>query len=316
MHTNKQEVDPMNAKPNRWVALLLGVFMQPGAMLYVARPGWALFYFLLALTVRVLGTISSDAQSGDNPITLLQFAIPLACAAHAYRLARRYPDGKRRPVYSRWYGLLGSMAALFLIAMTFRAFVGEPYRHPSRSMLPTLPRGALLIAQKWGYGNHVLFGVRLHRSPITSPLVRGDIIVFEFPMDRSVLFVKRLIGLPGDKVTYKNGRLVVNGEPIALRQTADFIDPETSERLRTFVESQGDIEYSIIRQQEARDTSSMVVNFPHRDRCVYEAGGLMCEVPPDHYFMIGDNRDQSADSRVWGFVPADHIIGKVCYVLR
>ncbi|WP_020165509.1 signal peptidase I [Methyloversatilis discipulorum] len=306
----------MNAKPNRWVAVLLGVFLQPGAMLYVARPGWALFYFLLALTMGVLGEIYSSAPSGEYLITLIQFAIPLACAVHAYHLARTYPDGKRRPAYSRWYGLLGATAAIVLIVITVRAFVGEPNRHPSSAMLPTIPRGALLITQKWGYGNYSFFGVNLHRSPITSPLVRGDIIVFEFPMDRSVPFAQRLIGLPGDKVTYKSGRLVVNGEALALRQIADFMDPKTSERLRAFVESQGDIEYSIIRQQEARDTASMVVNFPHRDRCIYEADGLTCEVPPDHYFVMGDNRDQSADSRVWGFVPADHIIGKVRYIMR
>lgn len=306
----------MNAKPNRWVAVLLGIFLQPGAMLYVARPGWALFYFLLALTMGVLGAIYSRAQSGENLIVLIQFAIILACAAHAYHLARTYPDGKRRPAYSRWYGLLGAMAAIVLIVITVRAFVGEPNRHPSSAMLPTIPRGALLITQKWGYGNYGLFGVHLHRSSITAPLVRGDIIVFEFPMDRSVPFAQRLIGLPGDKVSYKSGRLVVNGEVLALRQTADFIDPKTSERLRAFVESQGDIEYSIIRRHEARDASSMVVDFPHRDRCVYEADGLTCEVPPDHYFVMGDNRDQSADSRVWGFVPADHIIGKVRHIVR
>lgn len=314
-YSNKQDIEPMNAKPNRWVAVLLAVFLQLAAMLYVARPGWALFYLLLPLTVGVLGEIHLGGPDGRNVAAAIQLAILLTCAVHAYHLARTYPGEKRRPAYSRWYGLLGAAAALLLVLTTVRAFIGEPHRFPSLAMRPTIPPGALLITQKWGYGNYSAYGIHFHRSPITSPLVRGDIIVFEYPADRSVPFAKRLIGLPGDRVTYKDGRLVVNDVPVASRQTADFIDPKTSERLHAFVESQGDIEYSIIRQQEGLNLSSMAISFPHRDRCIYEADGVTCEVPPAHYFVMGDNRDQSADSRVWGFVPADHIIGKVRYIL-
>lgn len=164
--------------------------------------------------------------------------------------------------------------------------------------------------------------MRIHLSPsaqfqssISSPLRRGDIIVFEYPPDRNLHYAKRLIGLPGDKVSYQGKKLSINGSPIALRQAADYFDPKALSYTPAFVESLMGIEYSVLIQKDSPASVPVPHTFPFRDKCSYDSEGVTCEVPSGHYFAMGDNRDNSNDSRMWGFIPADHVVGKVLYVV-
>lgn len=302
----------MPNKPKKWIAVLLGIFVPPIAMLYLSQLRWAGIYLLIAL---VVGLVEEFYFRDTGVANALQLAYVLTCVTHAYRLAAKYPHDKPRPAYSRWYGLLGAAFGFLLVAFGIRAFVVEPFRFPSGSMLPTIPLRAHLVVQKWGYGNYGTYGIHLLRIPISAPLSRGDIVVFEHPQDRSIHFAKRLIGLPGDKIAYRGKRLSVNGTPISLRKTEAYFDPKAAAYKPRYLESLGNAEYSVLIENDSPAYISTSVTFPFRGNCTYDAEGVSCEVPAGHYFTMGDNRDNSSDSRIWGFVPDDHIVGRVLYIV-
>lgn len=210
------------------------------------------------------------------------------------------------------------VATIGFVLLTYlvRAFWLEPFRAPSASMAPTIPPSAMVIAQKWGYGNYGTFGVRAFRAPISEPLQRGDLVVFEYPQDRSVPFVKRLVGLPGDEVSYRGKTVFLNGTPVSRREGESHADVGNGERMPTFVESLAGTEYSVVVDHGRPDHLPASATFAHRDKCAYDKEGVACKVPDGHYFVLGDNRENSNDSRFWGFVPADHMVGKVVYIAR
>ena len=303
----------MKDKPKKWIAVTLGIFLQPLAMLYVGRAGLALMYLVTGLVV----AMAVFVHAGNSLLGALpNLAFVIVAAAHAYWLAARYDESRPRPAYSRWYGLLGAMALLVAVMLGVRSFGVEPFRAPSGSMMPTLTPGAHLLVQKWGFGNYGTFGFHLARRPITAPLQRADLLAFEFPRDRSVTYVKRLVGLPGDRISYRAKVLSINGTPAPRQKGEEQFDPDSLRVMATAAESIDGVKYTVFLAPQARDFLPQPQGFPFHDRCVLDKDGLSCEVPAGHYFVMGDNRDNSSDSRYWGFVPADHIIGKVVYVSR
>lgn len=301
-------------KPRKWVAAALGLLCQPLGMLYVARPGWAAAYFAFALIV-VLGNmlvLRGRELAGD----LAALLVALICAVHAYRLARSYRELLRRPWYSRWYGLVGIVAAFAALALGIRVFLFEPFRFPSRSMVPSIEPRAHLIVRKWGYGNYGTFGIHVMRAGMSSEVKRGDIVVFEYPEDTTLSYARRVVGLPGDRISYYNRRLKINDEEVPIRRIADYVDKDRTAPFLQFLERLGDREYPVVVEPEAPAAAAVAKAFPFKDRCAYSAEGLSCRVPEGQYFVLGDNRDHSSDSRVWGFVPAINIIGKVEYILQ
>lgn len=303
----------MPNSPRKWAAALLGFFAQPIGMLYVVQPQWAAAYLLVTLAIAIVG----EFYIHQIPLmaTGVQLLLALACAIHAYRLAARYPEGKPRPDYSRWYGLLGTLLGLVTMVFGLRALIIEPFRFPSASMLPTIEAGSHLIVKKWGYGNYGTYGLNIFHTAISSSLNRGDIIVFESPPDRSIIYAKRLIGLPGDRVTFRDKKLFVNDNPVPTRRVSDYCNTMTLTYTPMFIESLADTEYPTLIEDSRPPYVSGSTVFPLRDKCRYSPEGVTCEVPAGHYYAVGDNRDNSNDSRMWGFVPADHIVGKVLYVL-
>lgn len=300
----------MSIKPNKWIAALLGFVAPPLAMMYVARAKLALVYLVLIITAGIAGILSSHWGAASGYASL---AVALGGAWHAYVLASRFPDDGPRPAYSRWYGVIGAFACFAVLVLGVRAFVVEPFRAPSGSMLPTIPFRAVLLVKKWGYGNYGTFGLSVMRGAASAPLSRGDLIVFEFPSNRSVVYVKRLVGLPGDKVTYREKQLFINGLAVPLRPDGEFHDLESIRHIPRFVESMSGKEHSVLMEKRP-DFAMAKPRFPLSERCTYLAGEISCDVPAGHFFVMGDNRDNSQDSRFWGFVPADHIVGKVVFV--
>ena len=151
---------------------------------------------------------------------------------------------------------------------------------------------------------------------MSSEVQRGDIVVFEYPEDTALSYVKRVVGLPGERISYYSKRLWVNDQEVPLRPIGDYVHKDRPVRSLQYVERLGDLEYAILVEPEAPAAVALVKAFPFRERCVYTAEGLSCRVPDGHYFVLGDNRDNSNDSRVWGFVPARNILGKVQYILQ
>jgi len=302
----------MTRQPKKWIAVLLGLFLSPLALLYVARWTWAAVYLLVALA---LGVFSMFGRFADWA-AVLQLAFVIICAVHAYRLAARWPEGRERPLYSRWPGLLGSVVALAALLFFVRAFGWEPFAIPSGSMLPNLPVHSRVVVQKWGYGNYGSYGLQLWRTPVSAPVARGDILVFDSIADRTVRFVNRVIGMPGDRIEYRGKQLSINGRPVPLRADGTYFDADRLALVPLFVESTDGVDYPVLADRDRPPLPVFADDFPLKDQCTYAVDGLVCTVPAGHYFMMGDNRDNSRDSRYWGFLPADHIVGKVVQVLR
>ena len=301
----------MHTRPRKWLAVLLCFVFTPLAMLYVGSARWAAAYLLGALALLACRLFSLTSPWVVDVLSLLYFVVG---AIHAYRLAARHQAQQARPWFSRWYAVAGAAACLVMAMFTVRSFFFEPFRQPSGSMLPTLPVGATLVVQKWGYGNYGTFGVRFFRRPISELLARGDVIVFEFPGDRKIDYVKRLVGLPGDKVTYKDKMLFVNDQPAEQRFLKDELDEQSMKFVSVYSESLAGRQYSILLDKKRIDPGVTSPDVMMREHCTNSQGELSCRVPAGHFFVLGDNRDNSADSRFWGFVPLDHIEGKVVYV--
>src|SRR5256886_11245719 len=228
-------------KPKKWIAAVLGLFIQPAGMLYVARPGWAAAYFAVAAIIVVCNVLVLRGGAAGDAVLLL---IAIICAIHAYRLARDYRAVKR-PWYSRWYGLAGIIAAFAALALAARAFLYEPFRFPSESMAPSIEPRAHLIVKKWGYGNYGTYGIHLMRTGMSSEVRRGDIIVFEYPEDTALSFAKRVIGLPRDRISYHNKRLKVNDEEIPIRRIGDYVHRDRVAPSLQYLEHLGDREYAL-----------------------------------------------------------------------
>jgi len=187
---------------------------------------------------------------------------------------------------------------VLLIVFALRSFVVEPFRIPSGSMLPTLQIGDFILVNKFKYG------IRL---PIVDEKIlevgtpeHGDVMVFKYPQDRAVNFIKRVVGLPGDTVTYADKKLYVNGNEVAQDVTGTYI-----------------IETNAARRNETTRLNESFRSGETHSILIDEnrwASNMEFMVPEGHYFVMGDNRDYSNDSRFWGFVPEENLIGKAFFI--
>lgn len=299
----------MNKAPNRWLAALLAFAAPSLGMLYAARAWWALFYFLPGVLLLVLGYVGGGISEDIG--NLLGWLLTLAGTVHAFRLAAKYPAEKVRPAYSRWPALLSFVLVPLVLVFAIRSWVVEPFRVLAASMLPTIPSGAEVIAWKWGYGNYGTYGIHAMRGPRTAVIERGDILIFEMPFDRLHHYIKRVVGLPGDEVDYRRKRLQVNGVDAFVKDDGAQIatTPGAPEQTRS-TETLSNVTYSVVHTLDLPEPQLSAKTPIQASHCSFTGGDFTCKVPPGHYFMMGDNRDNSLDSRYWGFLPDDHIIGK------
>jgi len=212
-----------------------------------------------------------------------------------------------------WIEYSGSFFPVIALVFFLRSFLWEPFKIPSSSMVPTLLIGDLILVNKYTYG------IRL---PIINKKVvqlndpqRGDVMVFKYPKDMSQDYIKRVIGVPGDKIVYQNKRLTVNGQVISYAGMEDYLEEGTLTYQKQFSEQLGNVQHRILNDDtKASINLGQVEDFPGREACTFNYEGFSCVVPEGNYFMMGDNRDNSADSRYWGFVPDKNIVGKAFFV--
>ena len=212
-----------------------------------------------------------------------------------------------------WIEYSGSFFPVIALVFFLRSFLYEPFKIPSSSMVPTLLVGDLILVNKFTYG------VRL---PIINKKVielnnpqRGDVMVFKYPRDMSQDYIKRVVGVPGDKITYENKKLTVNGKPVAYTQLDDYLNEDSLQYSKQATENLNGVEHRIIATESAPSVNvAQVMDFPNSEACSYRSEGFTCTVPAGNYFMMGDNRDNSLDSRYWGFVPDKNIVGKAFFV--
>jgi signal peptidase I len=222
-------------------------------------------------------------------------------------------QARSRIIMQPWWldwtaGLVPVIAAVFLL----RSFLFEPFKIPSGSMIPTLRVGDLILVNKF------IYGIRLPvlNTKITegSPPQRGDVMVFRYPPQPSLDYIKRVVGLPGDEVAYLNKRLTINGKPVVTTALPEFFDDDAMRYYKQYQEVLGTHTHRLLNDDDRPAFVPGVEDFPNRQNCRYSIEGVVCKVPPGQYFMMGDNRDNSLDSRYWGFVPDNNIVGKAFFV--
>ncbi|OAJ58035.1 signal peptidase I [Paraburkholderia ginsengiterrae] len=229
---------------------------------------------------------------------------------NAAQTRARLRDDKLRQPW--WLEYSASFFPVILVVFVVRSFVVEPFKIPSGSMVPTLLVGDFILVNKFDYG------IRL---PITNTkitegraLQRGDVVVFRYPKDESVDYIKRVIGLPGDTVAYQDKQLTINGKPVPETPLPDYLDEERLGYAKQFEENLDGRKNAILNNPAVPPFIVGAEDYPYRDNCTYNARGVICKVPPGNYFMMGDNRDNSADSRYWGFAPDKNIVGRAFFI--
>jgi len=192
-----------------------------------------------------------------------------------------------------------SFFPILLIVIVVRSFVAEPFRIPSGSMIPTLEIGDFVLVKKYAYGVKLPI---VHTKIIDSGKPsRGDVVVFRYPPNPKINYIKRLIGLPGDVIEWTgNKRLIVNNKKVIYKDLGKY-DTVDRARRKIAVDKLGE------KLPEASNEHELIV-FPGFSR-----PGIWT-VPEGHYFMMGDNRDNSSDSRIWNFVPEDNLVGKASLI--
>lgn len=211
-----------------------------------------------------------------------------------------------------WLDWTAGLFPVILIVFLLRSFIFEPFKIPSGSMIPTLLIGDLILVNKFTYGLKLpVLNTRLTKG---NPLERGDVVVFRYPPKPSVDYIKRVVGLPGDEVSYLNKKLTVNGKPVTQTSVSDFFDESVMEYFKQFDEQLGDQKHRIIVDSRRPSFIAGADDFKYKQNCRYSVEGVSCKVPEGHYFMMGDNRDNSLDSRYWGFVPDANVVGRAFFV--
>ncbi len=187
---------------------------------------------------------------------------------------------------------------VILVVFLLRSFVVEPFRIPSGSMLPSLHIGDFILVNKFSYGIRLPV-INKKVLSVSSP-ERGDVMVFRYPIDPKLNFIKRVIGLPGDTLTYKDKQLSINGQPIETEDDGRYAYKQVKLKGKSadqLIETIDDSTHKILLDgsRKSRDLDRVIV-------------------PQGHYFVMGDNRDHSNDSRYWRFVPEDNVVGRAFFI--
>ncbi|MDO4904982.1 MAG: signal peptidase I [Lautropia sp.] len=215
----------------------------------------------------------------------------------------------RRPA---WLDYTAGLFPVLFVVFMMRSFLFEPFKIPSGSMIPTLQVGDLILVNKYSYG------VRL---PVINTKIidvgepqRGDTVVFRYPLDTSVDYIKRVIGIPGDTITIRKGRVFINGEEAPLREAGEYYDAERGRYLPRHSETLGNVSHRLLVDLENPAVIKPMPGLDMEKHCRYNAVELSCKVPEKSYFVMGDNRDNSLDSRSWGFVPENNLVGRAFFI--
>ena len=269
------------------------------------------FYFL-PRRVAAAQTLEAQALQRQQDLSKLGIDQP----------ATDVQEAKQRLLMQPWW--LDWTAGLFpviLVVFLLRSFLFEPFKIPSGSMIPTLLIGDLILVNKFHYG----LRLPVSHTKITEghAVERGDVVVFHYPPNPNLDYIKRVVGVPGDEVAYFNKTLTINGQAVSKDGLPDFFDSENVHYYPQFVEKlpvNTDASAAVMRTHRILNDPTRPAfvpgasDFAFKDQCQYTNEGVRCKVPAGHYFMMGDNRDNSLDSRYWGFVPDANIVGKAFFV--
>src|SRR5688572_22227861 len=342
------------ALPLSWLALPVGLWCAIDSWIFAprrlaargahaARDPWPLRVAYAVLPVLVIAVIVRliSAETLDFSLVLLLLSVVTGLVWGIDHLVFRkqrekaMQKGAGAEVSIPEPGTVDYARSFFPVAaivLIVRAFIFEPFRIPSDSMMPTLLDGDFIVVNKYAYG--LRLPVLNEKFINTGAPQRGDVVVFRHPPNPSVNYIKRLVGLPGDRVEVRDDQLIINGQPVTQEDKGKFTDG-CYVGLRLTQERLGEHEHQVMSCHSpdgllpARrfSFSGNADPLPACDRkqIARDIGGWICEevpgardrgdyafdvVPPGHYLMIGDNRDNSEDSRAWGLVPDKNLVGR------
>ena len=260
------------------------------------------FYFLPARE-RAVAELEAQAQRRKNELT----------AQGITQVDGDITEARAKLLMQPWW--LDWTAGLFPVIITvflLRSFLFEPFKIPSGSMIPTLQVGDLILVNKFTYGVRLpVINTKLTEGNAPQ---RGDVMVFRYPPKPSLDYIKRVVGLPGDEVAYLNKQLTINGKPVSKTALPIYFDKDAMAYSKQFEESFGERKFRLLNDDKRPAFIPGTDDFPFKENCRYSVEGVSCKVPEGHYFMMGDNRDNSLDSRYWGFVPDGNIVGRAFFV--
>lgn len=308
-------MESLHSGLSRWFYLGLIAIIVGAFLIFRARENKSKMmengYFILILGF--IGVISEWTNFATVLFILVILGGVLLIVDKLYLKKQRNPNDKRPHYIHYAYELFPVVLGVFIL----RAFLFEAYQIPSSSMRPDLIVGDFILVNKFDYGI---------REPITNQVLipvhkiqRGDVVVFKDQMVHNRDLIKRVVGVAGDKIEYANKRLTINGKALTYTEngTYDYIDEQQMPfHNQRYIENLTGVKHSVITWDRVPTLfASQVLDFKGKNNCTYnDDNSFSCIVPSGSYFMMGDNRDNSLDSRYWGFVPENAILGKAIYV--
>lgn len=287
------------------IIYILGAFAVYCLVLLVQRKlTFGLFLFIEFALVALMLAVSSIIPFGLFMLLMLILTGSIWLFDILFLKKKRAPNSEDSEVleYAK------SFFPVILVVFFVRSFVVEPFKIPSGSMMPTLLTGDFILVNKYNYGlrdpvfNHTFIEV--------SHPQRGDVFVFHYPPEPTTNYIKRVVGLPGDKIRYVDKKLTINGQLLDVSEPTDYeyvapgLNMVTAKKYR---EQLGSVQHDILINEWTNSYEPDAIGAKFAD------GGEIT-VPAGHYFAMGDNRDNSSDSRVWGFVPEQNLVGKAFFI--
>lgn len=278
-------------KPKRWIVIVLALLHPTFAFLYIGKGLIALSYFIGTILIVVLGHYHANFQIGY----LVLFVVGIL---HSLILAKNTTSS-----WKKLHPVLYVTAIILFFWLLIRLLFINYYQIPAQSMAPNIVQGDYIVMKRWGWG---YFNQKFNRPYDIRQLNRGDIIVFDYPLNPSISYIKRVAALPGDTISFYNGKLILNHKVIENIKVASMSNIYETYYLESF----GADKYLIRTLNDAHLESMQTF----MNSCPLVKQNHVCTVPANSLFVLGDNRDQSADSRYWGYVPTKNISGKVIWI--
>lgn len=240
-------------------------------------------------------------------------ALPMVPGLTAEQQQELKEEARAKAGKMSWWVEYGvSFFPVILFVFILRSFIFEPFRIPSGSMLPTLKNGDFILVNKFQYGIRIPI-INKKLIPIKTPQA-GDVLVFRYPVDPSIDYIKRVVGMPGQTVRYAGNQLYIDDKRVDLAPSGQYFEPDQNQYVSEFTETLGAETNQILLNTQQAQNYMPITRFPYIENCNYTRHAVECVVPEGNYFVMGDNRDNSLDSRYWGFVPDENVVGRAFFI--